>query len=960
MKHNDIPFKAFAIALLVCIAGNAYAGFYSSTRTPSNHVVEIWYKNALGSNVCQSVNAKQAGAGQVPLAISSGSYAALASDHWILHLCNASFQGYILSYAGVEIQLEGTNTISRTASIGYNDSNAIDVLGGLSIVGPGTLTVLHTYGGAALHAEGGGFSIRGGASVEIEGWDDSSHGIFSYNSLEIADSIVRVCNSGNGLSGYDFGATGITAYGNISIQNSLVSVASVNNAIETRNGLEIDASCVHAMSAKASGVSCSGIESASIRNSVFSSYGNTYGFQMGGFDNDPWQSLSFSRVAGAIVGRRTGIYKPNNLHFTNSDLLVAGNTRAENGIDWSFAGDGLGIFIRQINDVSQLRQQGGAIRVAAPGNIGVRAPRMTVDGGIFEIGADIASSDIEQRFGSQTAEAALSIVAERFPFRDALPLLDGWTAESIPVVLPDDGRFLPDAGRELPRIGHAGIDTTVWSGKVSIAASSTGILLGYRDSGGYKGGTLTVAGGDLDVSSSHTAVAGWACWEGRHTHAYSTGAIRKESDVMIAGGTALFKGATNAVLLAGAVLQTGGILQTVVTSPISGGAVSGWPCYLGGNIVAGGGFTKTGGTFRHSGGTLVSIPNGVVLAFNANGGTVNTASKTVEKGTPAGALPTPARSGWMFVGWYTAVSGGTKVASTTKITAPRTLYARWAKKNYKVAFNANGGTLPKGKTMAAQTMTWGKAAKLRKNAFVRKDCAFRGWATSKGGKVVYKNAQSVKNLRTDGKTTTLYAKWAKKTYTVAFNANGGKGTMAKQKMTWGKAAKLRKNAFARKGWKFIGWSTKKNGAVAYKNAQAVKNLRTDGKTTTLYAVWQKTAAKASKTVGTGTAVSSGEPWAVVTTSDKSDGTAVVDGNETTAWSPETAGGSWVVLSFADVRNVADVEVVGENLPEGTRILLSEDADGWQETVPGKAQYVWVAFPAAEVPPVVKEIRVKEK
>ena len=959
MKHNDIPFKALAIALLVFIAGNAYAGLYSSTSTPSNCAVEIWYKNALGSNVCQSVNFNKAKSGRVPLAISPGSYATLASDHWILHLCNVYFQGYISSGAGVEIQLEGTNTIFRTASIGYNSEKAIYAGGGLSIVGPGSLTVFHTYGGAAIYAERGDFSIREGASVEVEGWNDSPRGIFSYNNLEIADSIVRVYNSGNGLGGYDFGATGITAYGNISIKNSLVSVASVNNAIETRNGLDIDASCVHAMSAKASGVSCSGIESASIRNSVFSSYGNTYGFQMSGVDNDPWQSLSFSRVAGAIVGRRTGIFKPNNLHFTNSDLLVAGNTRAENGIDWTFAGDGLGIFIRQINDVSQLRQQGGAIRVAAPGNIGVRAPRMTVGSGTFEIGADITSSDIEQRFGSQTAEAALSIVAEEFPFRDALSLLDGWTDESMLMVLPD-GRFLPDSGQGLPRIGHAGIDTTVSGGKVSIAAASTGILLGYRDSGGYKGGTLTVAGGDLSVSSSHTAVAGWACWEGSHTHAYSTGAIRKESDIAITGGSALFKGATNAVLLAGSVLQTGGTLQTVVTSPISGVVVSGWPCCLGGNIVAGGGFTKTGGTFRHSGGTLASVPNGVRLVFNANGGTVGVASKVVEKGTAAGALPTPARSGWMFVGWYTAASGGTKVAATTKITASRTLYARWAKKNYKVAFHANGGTLPKGKKMAAQTMTWGKAAKLRKNAFVRKDCAFRGWATSKGGKVVYKNAQSVKNLRTDGKTTTLYAKWAKKTYTVAFNANGGKGTMAKQTMTWGKAAKLRKNAFKRKGWKFIGWSTKKNGAVAYKNAQAVKNLRTDGKTTTLYAVWQKTAAKASKAVGTGTAVSSGEPWAVVTTCDKSDGTAVVDGDETTAWSPETAGGSWVVLSFADVRNVADVEVAGENLPEGTRILLSEDADGWQEGVPGKAQYVWVLFPAAEEPPVVREIRVEEE
>jgi hypothetical protein len=98
----------------------------------------------------------------------------------------------------------------------------------------------------------------------------------------------------------------------------------------------------------------------------------------------------------------------------------------------------------------------------------------------------------------------------------------------------------------------------------------------------------------------------------------------------------------------------------------------------------------------------------------------------------------------------------------------------------------------------------------------------------------------------------------------------------------------------------------------------------------------------------------------VTTSDGSDGAAVADGDETTAWSPEEAGASWVVLSFADVREVADVEVAGENLPEGTRILISEDADEWTEEVPGVARYVWVAFPAAEEAPLVREIRVTEE
>ncbi|MBR3086594.1 MAG: InlB B-repeat-containing protein [Kiritimatiellae bacterium] len=166
---------------------------------------------------------------------------------------------------------------------------------------------------------------------------------------------------------------------------------------------------------------------------------------------------------------------------------------------------------------------------------------------------------------------------------------------------------------------------------------------------------------------------------------------------------------------------------------------------------------------------------------------------------------------------------------------------------YKVKFNANGGKLPKGKKMAAQTIVYGKAAKLRKNVFTRSGYVFAGWATSKAnakkGVIAYVNAQKVKNLRADGKTTTLYAVWAKPKYKVAFYANGGKGKTVVQTLKYGKAAKLAKCKFkAPKGKKFAGWATSKAkaraGKVKYRNKAAVKNLITTGKTVKLYAVWK--------------------------------------------------------------------------------------------------------------------------
>jgi uncharacterized repeat protein (TIGR02543 family) len=169
------------------------------------------------------------------------------------------------------------------------------------------------------------------------------------------------------------------------------------------------------------------------------------------------------------------------------------------------------------------------------------------------------------------------------------------------------------------------------------------------------------------------------------------------------------------------------------------------------------------------------------------------------------------------------------------------------KKTFKVKFNANGGTLPKGKKMAAQTFTTGKAKKLRGNAFVRDGWIFLGWSTRKNGPVAYKNGQKVKNIAKAGKSVTLYAVWAKETYEVAFDASGGRlprgVKMPRQTFTYGESQNLRKNKFIRKGYVFGGWAISDPLAtipkVAYKNGQKIKNLTTDGRTVRLYAVWKR-------------------------------------------------------------------------------------------------------------------------
>ncbi len=74
------------------------------------------------------------------------------------------------------------------------------------------------------------------------------------------------------------------------------------------------------------------------------------------------------------------------------------------------------------------------------------------------------------------------------------------------------------------------------------------------------------------------------------------------------------------------------------------------------------------------------VANTYTVSFNINytGGT-NPESRSVTYDSTYGALPTPTRTGYTFLGWYTTATGGTKVESTTPVsrTVSHTLYAHW-------------------------------------------------------------------------------------------------------------------------------------------------------------------------------------------------------------------------------------------------------------------------------------------
>ena len=77
------------------------------------------------------------------------------------------------------------------------------------------------------------------------------------------------------------------------------------------------------------------------------------------------------------------------------------------------------------------------------------------------------------------------------------------------------------------------------------------------------------------------------------------------------------------------------------------------------------------------------------------------------------------------------------------------------------------------------------------------------------------------------------------------NATDAAGTMENQTFPHGQAYPLKKCAFSREGYRFVGWATEQKGEVKYEDQKSIKldkefpNLKDDNEGVTLYAVWQE-------------------------------------------------------------------------------------------------------------------------
>ncbi|MDR1042373.1 MAG: InlB B-repeat-containing protein [Clostridiales Family XIII bacterium] len=148
------------------------------------------------------------------------------------------------------------------------------------------------------------------------------------------------------------------------------------------------------------------------------------------------------------------------------------------------------------------------------------------------------------------------------------------------------------------------------------------------------------------------------------------------------------------------------------------------------------------------------------VSFDANGGKVSLKSKILNENAEYGALPKATRSGYKFLGWYTAQKGGKNVTTQTGLAkkADHTLYAHWKANKYKVTLDANGGKVKvKGKEVKTATITatfdkaYGKLQKATRTGGYK----FKGWYTAKRGGV----KATTKSIMDKAGAQTLYAQW---------------------------------------------------------------------------------------------------------------------------------------------------------------------------------------------------------
>lgn len=208
--------------------------------------------------------------------------------------------------------------------------------------------------------------------------------------------------------------------------------------------------------------------------------------------------------------------------------------------------------------------------------------------------------------------------------------------------------------------------------------------------------------------------------------------------------------------------------------------------------------------------------------------------------TPDITWQTPTKACYHFTGWYSDKACKNKVSSIPKGSSGNvTLYAGWLGYKYSIIYHVNQEN---NNTEFEVPYIYGQKYQLYDIAFVDTTnyCLdFTGWTSEKNGSgKKYANKATISNLsKIDNDTIHLYAQWKEIEYTIAFNSNGGKGSVKSIKVKGETTVSLPTNNMSRTGYSPNGWKDSKGRH--YKNGEKVTALTGKNKATvTFYADWE--------------------------------------------------------------------------------------------------------------------------
>ena len=203
-------------------------------------------------------------------------------------------------------------------------------------------------------------------------------------------------------------------------------------------------------------------------------------------------------------------------------------------------------------------------------------------------------------------------------------------------------------------------------------------------------------------------------------------------------------------------------------------------------------------------GDEVELRNGYQVSFVKNGGEFvsgYTPSYSYD-GSQDVQLPGEddiTRNGYTFGGWYAneQFTGEPCTVIASGSTGPKTFYAKWTAKTYRVTLETNGGTIV---GSGLTEYTCGQGAELPTNV-EKSGYTFAGWYENDR----FEGSAVTAISDTEYGDKTYYAKWTANTYSITFNTNGGtiKGSYVTE-YSYGEGAVLPTDV-EKSGYTFAGW-----------------------------------------------------------------------------------------------------------------------------------------------------------